>query len=63
MGEIYESIRRLIDDAGLKVAVVRGGFAPEIKKNISIPVVNVNQTAIDFYHLFPQIEKCPRRQR
>lgn len=57
MGEIYESIRRLIDDAGLKVAVVRGGFAPEIKKNISIPVVNVNQTAIDFYHLFPQIEK------
>lgn len=57
MGEIYESINRLIDDVGLKVAIVRGGFAPEIKMNTSIPVVNVNQTAIDFYHLFPQIEK------
>ena len=46
--EIYNSIHRLIEEAGLKVAIIRGGFAPEIKNNISIPVVNVNQTAIDF---------------
>lgn len=53
--EIYDNIHMLIKDVGLKVAIIRGGFAAEIKKNISIPVVNVNQTVIDFYNLFPQI--------
>ncbi len=59
--EIYNSIHRLIEEAGLKVAIIRGGFAPEIKNNISIPVVNVNQTAIDFYNLFPQIESLSKK--
>lgn len=61
IGEIYDTIRRLIRDEGLKVAIIRGGFAPELKKNISIPVVNVNQTVIDFYNLFPQIEKVSKK--
>lgn len=54
--DMYDSIRRCATEEGTKVAIVRGGFAPEIKRNISIPVVNVNQTVIDFYNLFSKIQ-------
>jgi len=60
--EMYDSIRRCVADEGTKVAIIRGGFGPEIKRNItSIPVVNVNQTVIDFYNLFPRIESMSKQ--
>lgn len=59
--EIYDNIRCLIREVDLKVAIVRGGLFSEIKENISIPVVNVNQTVIDFYNLFPQIERMSKK--
>lgn len=59
--EIYDSIHRLIETSGLKVAIIRGGLTSEIKKHVSIPVVHVGQMFIDFYNLFPEIENRSKK--
>ena len=58
--KIYDNINRLIEEAGLKVVIIRGGYAAEIKNNISIPVVNIRQTVIDFANLFPKINQISK---